>query len=67
MQINKLVKPVITAALLSGAVLVSTATLADSAAPADKQPTARMLCKQKFTDRKSKEYKDCIKEARTKK
>lgn len=67
MQVHKFIKPVVTAALLTGAFLVSTPSFAEDAQPAAKHVSARALCKQKFSDRKSKEYKSCIKAARKKK
>ena len=59
MQVNNIIKAVATAALLTGAVFISTSTIA---ATTSKHATVVKACKEKFSDTKSKEYKACVKE-----
>jgi len=62
MQVNNIIKAVATAALLTGAALISTSSFAATSSTTSKHATVAKACKEKFSDTKSKEYKACVKE-----
>ena len=60
MQVNNIIKSVAIVALMTGAVFVSTSSFAKESA---KHAAASKMCKEKFSDTKSKDYRLCVKEA----
>ena len=65
MRYNNVAKAVVSAVMITAFTLASTPSFAaDAGQPAAKPLTAYQVCRQKFTDRKSKDYKTCIRAAR---